>query len=380
VTLELVNGADGRRLWREEYAGQLSSLVTLRQQITAAVAQQLGLQGSDRVRLTPQTTNSEAYQLYLRGRYLWNKRTEDGFTRGLEYFQQALARDPNYALAYTGLADCYNLLGIWGTLAPHEAMPKVKEAALKAIALDDSLAEAHTSLAFVQWVYDWDLAGAEAEFRRALELDPDYATAHDWYAYYLASLDRFDEAISHVTRAQQLEPVSLSINTDVGEIYYWAGHHDRAIAALHSVLQVEPDFAMARNILGLTYLKVGRLREAIDELEHANRLATGPRMLSTLAYGYGVAGAHAKARDTIAALRSLSSQRYTSSFALGIAHAGLGERDRVIAHLEQAFAERSDSMVILRVYPVLDGLHPDPRFQDLMRRIGLPASRAVRQP
>jgi TolB-like protein/Flp pilus assembly protein TadD len=296
VTLELVNGADGRRLWREEYAGQLSSLVTLRQQITAAVAQQLGLQGSDRVRLTPQTTNSEAYQLYLRGRYLWNKRTEDGFTRGLEYFQQALARDPNYALAYTGLADCYNLLGIWGTLAPHEAMPKVKEAALKAIALDDSLAEAHTSLAFVQWVYDWDLAGAEAEFRRALELDPDYATAHDWYAYYLASLDRFDEAISHVTRAQQLEPVSLSINTDVGEIYYWAGHHDRAIAALHSVLQVEPDFAMARNILGLTYLKVGRLREAIDELEHANRLATGPRMLSTLAYGYGVAGAHAKAR------------------------------------------------------------------------------------
>jgi serine/threonine protein kinase/TolB-like protein/Flp pilus assembly protein TadD len=374
LTLELVDGADGRRIWRETYAGQLSALVTLRQQISDAVSRQLGLPSGDRASRAAQTTDSEAYQLYLRGRYLWNKRTEEGFTRGLEYFQQALARDPNYALAYTGLADCYNLLGIWGALPPHEAMPKVKDAALKAIAIDDSLAEAHTSLAFVHWVYDWDLRGAEAEFIRALELDPTYATAHDWYAYYLASLDRFDEAIQHITRAQQLEPVSLSINTDVGEIYYWAGQHDRAIAALQNVLQVEPEFAMARNILGLTYLKVGRLEDAIAELERANQLATGPRMLSTLAYGYGVAGSRAKARSTIETLRRLSSQRYTSAFALGIAYAGVGDRDRAIAQLEQAFAERSDSMVILRVYPVLDGLHADARFQDLVRRIGFPRS------
>jgi eukaryotic-like serine/threonine-protein kinase len=373
LTLELINGADGRRIWQEKYAGRLSALVSLRQQISEAVSRQLGLQSGDRTRRTAYTNDSEAYQLYLRGRYVWNKRTEDGFLRGLEYFQQALVRDPNYALAYTGLADCYNLLGIWGAWPPAEAMPKVKEAALKALTLDDSLAEAHTSLAFVQWVYDWDLSGAEAEFRRALELDPNYATAHDWYAYYLASLDRFDEAITHITRAQQLEPVSLSINTDVGEIYYWAGRHDRAIASLKSVLQVEPDFAMARNILGLTYLKTGRLDEAIAELEAANRLSTGPRMLSTLAYGYGVAGAHANARATIESLRRLSKERYTSAFALGIGYAGIGDRDRAIAQLEQAFIERSDSMVILNVYPVLDGLHDDARFRSLIRRIGLPS-------
>jgi eukaryotic-like serine/threonine-protein kinase len=373
LTLELVNGTNGHRLWQEKYQGQLSSLVAMRQRITGDVSQALGLQAGDRVRLTSHTSDSEAYQLYLKGRYVWNKRTEEGFLRGLEYFQQALARDPKYALAYTGLADCYNLLGIWGALPPHEAMPKVKDAALKAVAIDDSLAEAHTSLAFVQWVYDWDLAGADAEFRRALALDPDYATAHDWYAYYLASLERFDEAIEHITRAQQIEPVSLSINTDVGEIYYWAGRHDRAIAALQNVLQVEPDFAMARNILGLTYLKVGRLDEAVSELERANQLSTGPRMLSTLAFGYGMAGSRAHARETIEALKKLSGQRYTSAFALGIAYAGLGDRDRAISQLEQAFAERSDSMVILRVYPVLDALHADPRFQDLVRRIGFPS-------
>jgi serine/threonine protein kinase/tetratricopeptide (TPR) repeat protein len=372
LSLELVDGSDGHRLWQQTYAGRLSALVSLRQQISDALSRQLGLESGDRRRRAVQTNDSEAYQLYLRGRYVWNKRTEEGFRRGLEYFEQALARDPNYALAYTGLADCYNLLGIWGALPPRDAMPKVKEAALKAIAIDDSLAEAHTSLAFVNWVYDWDLAGAEAEFTRALELNPDYATAHDWYAYYLASLDRFDDAIQHITRAQQLEPVSLSINTDVGEIYYWAGRYDRAIEALSGVLQVEPDFPMARNILGLTYLKVGRLDEAVRELETANRLSTGPRMLSTLAYGYGVAGARANARSAIESLRRLSSERYTSAFALGIAYAGMGDRDRAIAQLEQAFAERSDSMVILRVYPVLDGLHDDARFQNLVRRIGLP--------
>ena len=371
VTLELLDG-DGRRLWQETHNGQLSSLTGLRRQITEAVSARLGLQGGDRRRVAVHTNDSEAYQLYLRGRYVWNKRTEDGFRRGLEYFQQAIARDPKYALAYTGLADCYNLLGIWGALPPHDAMPKVKESALKALAIDESLAEAHTSLAFVQWVYDWDLAGAGAEFERALALDPDYTTARDWYAYYLASLSRFDEALVHIARAQQIDPVSLSINTDLGEINYWAGRHERAIEVLKGVLQVEPDFAMARNILGLTYLKIGRTKEAIEELEAANRLSTGPRMLSTLAYGYGVAGSRARARSTIDALRRLAGQRYTSAFATGIAYAGLGERDRAIAQLEQAHAERSDSMVILRVYPVLDGLRDDPRFQDLVRRIGFP--------
>jgi TolB-like protein/Tfp pilus assembly protein PilF len=298
IVLELHDGSDGRRRWRESYAGTLSGLAPLRERVARDVAGRMGLDPEDRLAaVRRQTANSEAYQLYLRGRYLWNKRTEDGFRRGLEYFRQAIEKDPRYALAYTGVADCYNLLGIWGALPPSEAMPNVRDAARAALALDDSLAEAHTSLAFVNWVYDWDWNAAAAEFTRALELDPGYATAHDWYAYYLASLGNFQEAIAHITEAQRLEPVSLSINTDVGEIYYWSGQYDRAVAALDEVLRVEPDFAMARNILGLTYLKVGRTTEAIAELEAANRLASDPRMLSALGYAYGIAKASGRAEE-----------------------------------------------------------------------------------
>jgi eukaryotic-like serine/threonine-protein kinase len=372
VALEMIDGADGHSLWQERYEGTLSDLVALRQRMTSGVAERLGhTAGGSSAIARQHTTSSEAYQLYLKGRYVWNKRTEDGFRQGLEYFQQALDKDPGYALAYTGLADCYNLLGVWGALPPNEAMPKVKEASLKALAIDDSLAEAHTSLAFVHWVYDWDWEAAAAEFERALVLDPDYTTAHDWYAYYLASRKRFDEAIVHITRAQQLDPVSLSINTDVGEIYYWAGHYDRAVAQLQGVLEVEADFPMAHNILGLTYLKMGRTNDALVELEAAQRLASGPRMLSTLAFGYGVSGSTRKARATIDALERLSSRRYTSAFAVGVAYLGAGDTDRALAQLEQAFAQREDTMAVMAVYPVLDSLRPDPRFQDLLRRVGL---------
>jgi TolB-like protein/Tfp pilus assembly protein PilF/tRNA A-37 threonylcarbamoyl transferase component Bud32 len=372
VTLEMIDGANGHPLWQEKYEGTLSGLVALRQRMTSGVAERLGRTVAGPAATARQhTPSSEAYQLYLKGRYVWNKRTEDGFRQGLEYFQQALDKDPGYALAYTGLADCYNLLGVWGALPPSAAMPKVKEASLKALALDDSLAEAHTSLAFVHWVYDWDWEAAAVEFQRALALDPDYTTAHDWYAYYLASRKRFDEAIGHITRAQQIDPVSLSINTDVGEIYYWAGRYDRAVAQLRSVLEVEADFPMARNILGLTYLKMGRTDDAVVELEAAQRLASGPRMLSTLAFGYGVSGSTRQARATIDTLERLSSRRYTSAFALGVAYLGAGDTDRALAQLEQAFVEREDTMAVMAVYPVLDSLRPHPRFQDLLRRVGL---------
>jgi eukaryotic-like serine/threonine-protein kinase len=372
VALEMIDGADGHPLWQEQYEGTLSDLVTLRQRMTNRVAERLGHPAAAPAATARQhTASSEAYQLYLKGRYVWNKRTEDGFRQGLAYFQQALDEDPGYALAYTGLADCYNLLGVWGALPPSTAMPKVKEASLKALAIDDSLAEAHTSLAFVHWVYDWDWEAAAAEFQRALALDPDYTTAHDWYAYFLASRKRFDEAIVHITRAQQIDPVSLSINTDVGEIYYWAGQYDRAVEQLQGVLEVEADFPMARNILGLTYLKMGRTADAVTELEAAQRLASGPRMLSTLAFGYGMSGSPRKARATIDTLERLSSRRYTSAFALGVAYLGAGDTERALAQLEQAFADREDTIAVMAVYPVLDSLRAHPRFQDLLRRVNL---------
>jgi TolB-like protein/Tfp pilus assembly protein PilF len=373
VALQLVDGVSGRQLWNASYGAPASSLVSLREDVTRDVIDRLGLkQDAGRRATARQTRSSEAYELYLKGRYVWNKRTEDGFRRGLEYFTQAVAKDPEYALAYTGLADCYSLLGIWGTVPPMEAMPRVKEAALKAISIDGTLAEAHTSLAFVQWVYDWNWDAAAAEFQRALALDPEYATAHEWYAYYLASTGRFDEAIASIERARQIEPVSLSIGTDVGEIYYWAGRYDMAVAELRGVLEVEPDYAMARNILGLTYLAMGRLADAVEQLETANRLSGGPRMLSTLAYAYGAAGLTRRADDTIAALARLATERYTSPFALAVANLGVQRTDEAMRYLDEAFAQRSDSMVILRVYPLLERARRDVRFRALVDRVGIP--------
>jgi serine/threonine protein kinase/TolB-like protein/Tfp pilus assembly protein PilF len=372
LVLELRDGSDGRRLWQRSYGGTLSGLVTLREQVARDVARRLGLGDNGVARTMRQTNDSEAYQFYLRGRYLWNKRTEDGFRRGLDYFREAIDRDPQYALAYTGLADSYNLLGIWGALPPTEAMPNVKQAALKAIEIDGTLAEAHTSLAFANWVYDWDWEAAGEGFRRALDLDPTYATAHEWYAYYLASAGNFDDAITHIAQAQQLEPLSLSINTDVGEIYYWAGQYDRAAAALQDVLQIEPGFVMARNILGLVYLRLGRTADGLAELEAANRLSESPRLLSALGYAYGVTRSRDQVASVIEELRRLSAERYTSAFAAAVVYAGAGDTDQAIAHLEQAFAERSDSMAILRVYPLLDGVRGDARFQALVARVGMP--------
>jgi TolB-like protein/Tfp pilus assembly protein PilF/tRNA A-37 threonylcarbamoyl transferase component Bud32 len=370
LQIEIVDGRDGHRVWGDRYSESMAGLSTLRDRIVRDVAAGLHVDLPNAASARRHSNDSEAYQLYLRGRYVWNKRTEDGFTRGLDYFRQALVKDPRYALAYTGIADCYNLLGIWGAMAPHDAMPKVKQAALAAIAIDNTLAEAHTSLAFVHWVYDWDWEAAGREFEEALRLDPSYATAHDWYAYYLASRGRFDDALAHVKQAQAIEPVSLSISTDVGEIYYWSRQYGRAVEQLRSVLQIEPEFAMARNILGLAYLKTGDLAHAVEELEAARRLSPGPRTMSTLAYGYGAAGAGAKAKKTLDELRDSSKQRYTSSFALAVAYAGAGDMEQALSELEVAFAERSDTMAVLRVYPVLDGLRNEPRFKDLLARVG----------
>jgi serine/threonine protein kinase/TolB-like protein/Tfp pilus assembly protein PilF len=371
--VELVDASDGHRVWAGTYASDIRELASVRATIVRDVSERLGLPASNAAAVAPrQTANGEAYQLYLKGRYLWNKRTEEGFMQALDYFQQALQKDPQYGLAYSGIADCYNLLVIWGTLSPNEAMPKVKEAAVKALTLDDSIAEAHNSLAFVNWTYDWDWTAAASEFERALALNPNYGTALDWYAYYLASRKRFDEAVSHITRAQALEPVSLSISTDVGEIYYWAGRYEMAVQQLRGVLQVEPTFAMAHNILGLTYLKMGRLNEGVAELEAAERLASGPRLLSWLGYGYGVAGAKDKAMATLRRLNGLSTKRYTSAFATAIIYTGLGDRTEAMKHLEDAFQERSDTMAILGVYPPLDGLRGEPRFQSLLARVGAP--------
>jgi len=375
VTLQLINVSDGVQIWSGQFDGQSDQILALQDKITSQVVQNLSLSLGDAEReqfakYSPK--NSDTYEAYLKGRYFWNKRSVEGFKEAIEYFNQAINKEPDYAQAYTGLADCYTLLGIWGAMPPNEAMPKAKEAAMKALQADNTLAEAHASLAFIKWVYDWDLAGADDEFKQSINLNPNYVTAQHWYSYYLASMERYDEAVTHIKRAQEIEgPLSLSINTDVGEIYCWARQYDNAIKQLQNVIQIEPNFAIARNMLGMTYLLKGQLHEAITELETARRLDNSPRMISTLGYAYGVSGQRDKARKIISELRELSKQQYVSSFSIAIVYVGLDEQDEALTLLERAYNERSDTMVILKSYPLLGGLRANPRFIKLQQRIGL---------
>jgi tetratricopeptide (TPR) repeat protein len=310
-----------------------------------------------------------AYQSYLRGRYFWNRRTEADFRKAIESFEQAIAADPEYALAYSGLADCYTLLGVWGAGPADRTHRLAETAAGRAVERQDAPAEAHTSAGMVRWVYDWDWDGAEAEFRRAIALNPGYATAHQWRAYALASRGRFDEAIASAQRAQALDPLSLSLMTDLGELHMWAGHYDRAVAHIREALELEPNFALAHNMLGMTLLMQGRPEEAVPELERAARLEDEPRMLTTLGYGYARAGRTADALRVRRRLEDLAKTRYVSPFALAVVDTGLGRADSAFAQLERAFTEHSDTMAILRAYPLFESLRSDPRFSDLSRRV-----------
>ena len=250
-------------------------------------------------------------------------------------------------------------------------MVKARAAALQATTLDQSLAEAHTSLAFAKWIYDRDWPGAEAEFRQAISLTPRYPTARQWYAYLLAGMKRFDEAIEQIKQARELDELSPSINTDVGEIYCWAHQNDLAIAQLQEVLKSEPNFAPARNILGMTYVKLGRLRDGVSELETARRLDNSPRIISALGCAYGLSGQREQARQMLNELQAMSKQRYISPFSRALIDAGLGQKDEAFAELEKAFDEHSDTIVIMKVYPWLDNLRSERRFAGILKRVGL---------
>ncbi len=374
VNVRLLNTESGEQIWADKFDGEFTNIFDVEDRMSEQAARALAkkLTGDERERLTRRyTENAEAFDAYLTGRYFWNKRTEEGFRKSIEYFDQAVEKDPGYALAYAGKADSYILLGIWGALPPNETMPRAKDAATRALSADESLAEAHTSMAFIKWVYDWDWASADEKFGRALELDPNYSTAHQWRAYYLASQKRFNEAIIHIKRAQELEgPLSFSINTDIGEIYSWAGQNDKAIEQLREVIRIEPNFAIARNTLGMALIKNGRIGEAIAELEAARNLDNGPRMASTLGHAYGISGRHDEARKIIRELEATARDRYVSAFAIAVVYAGLGEQDAAIEWLEKARLERSDTMTILSVYPLLDSLRTNPDFTSLQQRVG----------
>jgi tetratricopeptide (TPR) repeat protein len=316
------------------------------------------------------TADPEAYHDYLKGRYYWNKRSEEGLNKGIEYFQQAIKRDPNYALAYAGLADSYSQLGNYGFVLPKEAFPTAKEFALKALEIDDTLAEAHTSLALIKTYYDWDRSGAERELKRAIELNPSYAIAHQWYGETLGIMGRPEEGIVEEKRALELDPLSLLINRDLGDEFYFARQYDQAIEQYWKTLELDPSFIQAHLNLGMAYVQKSMYKEAIAEFER--ELVVSPNStgaLSRLGYAYAVAGRRAEAQKVLDQLSERAKQKYVPGTDMARVYAGLGEKDKAVEWLKKAYEEHS--VANIKMNPVYDPLRSDPRFQDLLRQMNL---------
>ncbi len=345
ISAELVDARDDSHVWGQRYNRKLADVFALQDDVAKEMttALRMRLTGEEEKRMAKTyTANPEAYQDYLKGRFWWNKRTDEGLNKGIEYFQQAIAKDPTYALAYSGLADCYSLLSDYGFVAPKEAYPRAKEAALKALQLDNTLAEAHISLAFVSALYDWDWSGGENEFRRAIELNPSYATAHQWHAIALATMGRSEEAIAEQKRALELDPLSLIINRVLGQVLYAARQYDQAVEQLRKTLELDPNFALAHGYLGMAYVQKSMYKEGIAEIEKELVIFPGDTWaLSGLGYGYAIGGRKAEAQKVLDQLNELSKQKYVPALDRVRIYAGLGEKDKAFEWLKKSYEERS---------------------------------------
>ena len=379
ISAELVDVRHNKLLWGEQYDRKMSDLLATQREIAREIVDKLKLKvsGEERGLAKHYTESNEAFQLYLKGRFYWNKRTEEGMQKSLEYFQQAIERDPNFALAYSGLADAYDLLGAsdaMGGMAPNEAMPKAKAAALKSLEIDDTLAEPHVSLAHIKYYYDRDWAAAEREYRRAIELNPNYSIAHSWYAIALMSSGRFDEALAQIRRAQELDPLSLPVNMTLGWVLLNARQYDQSAEQLRKTLDMDRNFILAHHRLGVVYEQQGKYDEAIAEFKQVLNLSAGkPLGITTLAHAYALSGKRADAQKTLAELQEISKRRYVSSASIALIYAALGDKVQAFAWLEKADKERDVMLTRLRVDPRFDTLRSDPRFADLARRIDIPS-------
>lgn len=375
VTMQLIRVADAVTLWAEKFDEKFTDIFEVQDSISEQVMRALALQlttAEQKLLRKRYTQSAEAFQLYIKGRHFWNKRTVEGLKRGMEYAQQAIDIDPTYTMAYIGVADSYNLLAGYAGLAPKDTFPKAKAAALRAQEIDGELAEAEASLGFVSYRYDWNWSDAEERFRRAIEMKSDYPTGHHWYGEYLAAMGRFSESISELERAQQLDPLSLPINTDLGQSFYFAGQHDLAIEQLQKTLEMGQSFARAHIILGAAYEQKRMYAEAIATLEHATRLAgENPLALGGLGHALAVAGKREEAEETLRGLENLSKQRYISPYTIAVIYAGLNEYEQALEWLEKAYESRDVWLVWLKVNPRFEKLRTDARFSGLLRRIGL---------
>ena len=373
INITLIDVRDDTQVWGEQFNRSMSDLSVLQEEIARQVSDklQLRLSGDDQKRVTKRyTDNAEAYQLYLKGRFYWNKRTEDGLKRALPYFNDAIEKDPSYALAYAGLADCYALLYEYSGTPSKDLYPKAKAAATRALELDDSLAEAHTSLA-AAYEYEWNWAEAAKEYERAIDLNPNYATAHHWYSAYLISRKRFDEAIREARRAADLDPLSLIISTALGRALNSGRQYDPAIEQLQKTLDMDPNFAEAHFHLGLSYEGKQAYDEAVRELQKAVELFGDRSMRAWVGREYALSGRKAEALKVLGEMTELGKRSQLPPYAMATLYASLGEKDRAFEWLEKVYQERNYYVVFLNVDPVLDGLRDDPRFSDLLRRTGL---------
>ena len=374
ITAQLIEAAD-KHLWAQTYEGDLGDTLTLQSEVARAIADQIRINVNPHEEATlknVKVVNPQAYESYLKGRYFWNKRTANGLRSAVAYFNQAIEEEPNYARAYSGLADTYALLGDWeyGVLAPKEAFPKAKAAATKALELDSTLGEAHTSLAFSLDVFDLDWQSAEREFQRAIELSPGYATAHQWYAWHLIVLGRNNEGISEMRKAESLDPLSLIIGADMADAVLIARRYDESIQQSRKTIDMDPNFAIAHYQLGQAYLQKGRNDEAITELRKAVQLSSGsPTCTANLAYAYAVAGRRNEAVKILNDLKNPSNHGFSNPAEIALIYAGLDDKDQAMTWLDKAYQARFNPSILLR--PAFDPLRSDPRFQGLLSRMGL---------
>ncbi|MCI0338192.1 MAG: protein kinase [Acidobacteria bacterium] len=377
IHAELVDTSDGSQIWGGQYQRKLDDLINIEQEISQEICERLRLRLNDEEKqrlIKRYTENAAAYQAYLRGRYYWNQRTAKGLRKAMESFEEAIRLDESYAPAFTGLADCYCLLSIYSALPPKAAMPRAKAAALKALEIDDGIAEAHTSLAAALVWFEWDWEASEREFKRAIELNPSYAVAHHWYASVLLSaMGRHDEAMAEEMRARDLEPLSRVINSNLGFICYQAHRFDEAADYLKGTLEIDENFVYAHFILGLTYAHQKLFDEAIAEIKRAVELSGGRGALFTAALGYiyAIAGKHEEAIQFFEQLQTFPTNRDVSPFYLALIQAGLGNKEQALKWLEDACEERYNWVVWLKTEPMLEHLHGEERFSELLRRIGL---------
>lgn len=376
ITAQLIQVSDQTHLWAENYERDVADVLALQSEVAGRIADSLAVEllPAQQARLASvRPINPEAHEAYLRGRYYWNKGTEEGLKKAIGYFNQAIEKDPAYAPAYAGLAESYALFGDFEILPPKEAYPRAEAAATKALELDDTLAEAHTALGLVRLEYDRDWAAAEREFKRAIELNPSYPTAHQFYSWYLGAVLRPDECIAEGRRALELDPLSVFRNADLGITLYLVGQYDRAIEQSQKALELDPNLDYAHWTLGLAYVQKAMYEEAIAHLEKAVTFSgDSPRYVASLGYAYAVAGRRREARKVLDKLKDLSKQRYVSPYFIATVYAGLGDTEKALEWLEKAYQDHSGWLAYVQWQPEFAPLRSDPRFRDLLRRMNFP--------